>query len=189
MLKGPRLAVFLVAIAATVFLGVRFLLAAGARAQAMRAEACQALKPDAFAPVIHAGQEAPDFELADAAGKKLSLRSLRGQPVLLNFWATWCQPCVEEMPGLESLVSHGGAARVRVVTVSVDESWDVVKKFFPSGTALTVLLDTSKEVPKKYGTEKYPESFLIDSEGRVQQLFYQRRWDSAEALLCLESLH
>jgi peroxiredoxin len=138
--------------------------------------------------VLKVGQEAPDFELADPSGKKVSLRSLRGRPVLLNFWATWCQPCVEEMPALESLVRHGGASHITVITVSVDESWDVVNKFFPSGTALKVLLDTSKEVPKKYGTEKYPETFLIDSQGRVQQLFYQRRWDSAEALLCLESL-
>jgi peroxiredoxin len=187
-MKPQRLVVFAVAVAAVAFLGVRFLMAAGARAEAMRVEACRALKPDGMAPVIHAGQEAPDFELTDATGHKVSLRSLRGQPVLLNFWATWCQPCVEELPALESLVAHGGAGRVKVITVSVDESWDVIHKFFPRGTALTVLLDTSKEVPKKYGTEKYPESFLIDSTGHVQQLYYQRKWDSAEALLCLESL-
>jgi peroxiredoxin len=187
-LRRQRLAVFVVALAATGFLATRFLMAAGTRARAMRAEACRALKPDTMAPVIHPGQEAPDFELADATGKKVSLRSLRGRPVLLNFWATWCQPCIEEMPSLDALVRHGAAGPVAVVTVSVDESWDVIRKFFPSGTPLTVLLDASKEVPKKYGTEKYPESFLIDSEGRVQQLFYQRKWDSAEAQLCLESL-
>jgi hypothetical protein len=96
---------------------------------------------------------------------------------------------VEEIPALEALVRQKGGGQLVVVTVSVDESWDVIHKFFPAGTALTVLLDPSKEVPKKYGTEKYPESFLIDSEGRVQQLFYQRKWDSAEAQLCLESLH
>ena len=78
------------------------------------------------------GQEAPDFELQDATGQKLSLRSLRGKPVLLNFWATWCAPCVEEMPSLENLAGRVGDS-LHVVTVSVDEDWETVKKFFPRG--------------------------------------------------------
>jgi thiol-disulfide isomerase/thioredoxin len=170
------------------FLAARFLQAAGTRARAMRAEACQALKPQELAKGLKRGQEAPDFELSDATGKKWSLRSLRGRPVLLNFWATWCPPCIEEMPSLENL-SQRLSDKLTVLTVSVDEDWDAVKKFFPRGTSLSVLLDTSKEIPKKFGTDKYPETFLIDSQGRVQQLFYQAKWDGAEAALCLDNLH
>ena len=153
----------------------------------MRAEACAALKPQPFAQAVKPEQEAPDFELADATGKKWSLRALRGKPVLLNFWATWCAPCVEEMPSLENLNKRVGD-KLTVLTVSVDEDWEAVKKFFPRGTGLSVLLDSSKEIPKRFGTEKFPETFLIDSQGRLQKLFYQAKWDSAEAALCLDNL-
>jgi peroxiredoxin len=185
--KNRKLAVIALTLAAIGFLATRFLQAATARARAMREEACQALGPMPMAAAIRPGQEAPDFQLTDSKGKTWSLRGLRGRPVLLNFWATWCAPCVEEMPSIENLVKRVGDG-LTVVTVSLDEDWETVRRFFPHGTSLSVLLDASKEVPKKYGTEKYPETFLIDSEGRVQHLFYQEKWDSAEAQLCLESL-
>lgn len=180
--------VLVVVVLATAFLGARFLSAAGARAAAMRAEACQAIGPQTMAAPLKPGMEAPDFELADKSGKKWSLRSFRGKPVLLNFWATWCAPCVEEMPSLENLKKRLGDD-LQILTVSVDEEWSLIDKFFPRGTALPVLLDTSKEVPKRYGTEKYPETFLIDSQGRLQTLLHQVKWDGAEAALCLENLH
>jgi hypothetical protein len=64
-----------------------------------------------------------------------------------------------------------------------------VKAFFAQGTKLGVLLDTSKEVPKKYTTEKYPETFLIDAQGRVRHYFINKRdWSKPEAIACLESL-
>ena len=183
-----RLPILIVVVVAVASLGVRFLAAAGARAHAMHAEACQAIGPQAMKAPLHAGVEAPDFEVTDATGKKLSLRSLRGHPVLLNFWATWCAPCVEEMPSLENLHKRMGDD-LTMVAVSVDEDWDVIKKFFPGGTTLPVYLDASKEVPKRYGTDKYPETFLIGSDGRIKQLLYQVKWDGAEAALCLENLH
>jgi thiol-disulfide isomerase/thioredoxin len=181
-----RLAVLVLVLPAVAFLAVRFIHAAGSRARAMRSEACQALSPQPMVKV-KPGQEAPDFTLKDASGRSWSLRSLRGRPVLLNFWATWCPPCVEEMPSLENLSRRIGD-RLTVITVSVDEDWETVKKFFPGGTSLSVLLDRDKEVPKRYGTEKYPETFLIDSAGRLQKLFFQAKWDSAEAALCLENV-
>jgi thiol-disulfide isomerase/thioredoxin len=183
-----RLTVLAIVVPAVAFLAVRFIHAAGNRARAMRSEACRALNPQTMvAAKVKPGNEAPDFSLKDATGRTWTLRGLRGRPVLLNFWATWCPPCVEEMPSLENLARRAGD-ELRVVTVSLDEDWDTVKKFFPRGTSLSILLDTDKEVPKRYGTEKYPETFLIDSAGRLQQLFYQVKWDSAEAALCLETL-
>jgi cytochrome c biogenesis protein CcmG/thiol:disulfide interchange protein DsbE len=176
------LALVAVGIVATKFLG-----AAGARTQAMREEACGALRPQQLPAHLRGGAEAPDFELTDANGKKWSLRELRGRPVLINFWATWCAPCVEEMPTLETLNQHAGD--LVVLTVSVDESWEPVKKFFGAkGTKLAVLLDSEKVAAKKYGSEKFPETFLIDREGKVQKFFWQARWDSAEAALCLDTL-
>jgi thiol-disulfide isomerase/thioredoxin len=184
-----RLAVLVIVVPAVAFLTARFIHAAGNRARAMRSEACRALNPQKMvAGKVKPGDEAPDFNLKDAQGKPWSLKGLRGRPVLLNFWATWCPPCVEEMPSLENLSRRVGD-RLQVVTVSLDEDWETVKKFFPRGTGLSILLDVEKEVPKRYGTEKYPETFLIDSSGRLQQLFYQAKWDSAEAALCLETLN
>ncbi len=183
-----RLPVIIGIVLVTGFLAVRFLEAAGTRAHAMRTEACQSLGPKTMAAGLAPGKPAPDFELADQNGKKWKLSSLRGKPVLINFWATWCAPCVEEMPSIENLKKHLGDD-LTVLAVSVDEDWDVVKKFFPKGTSLPVLLDTSKDVPKRFGTEKYPETFLVDSQGNVQTLLHQVKWDGAEAALCLENLH
>lgn len=150
-------------------------------------EVCEALRPKRMGPSVRSGEEAPDFEFTDIAGKKWSLRALRGRPVVLGFWATWCAPCAKEIPALEKL-SRSFGDRLTVLTVSIDESSETVKKFFPTGTTLPVLLDSQKEISKRFGTEKVPETFLIDSAGRVQQLFYQAPWDGAEAERCLASL-
>jgi cytochrome c biogenesis protein CcmG/thiol:disulfide interchange protein DsbE len=164
-----------------------FLDATANTAAATRFNACRSLTPDAV-PLALQNREAPDFELPDASGKKWSLRSLRGRPVLLNFWATWCPPCIEEMPSMEDLARAIGDDAV-VLAVSVDEDWDALRRFFPRGTPLSLLLDLSKEIPKKYGTEKYPETYLIDAKGQVRHYFVNtRKWSSPEAAQCLESL-
>ncbi len=126
--------------------------------------------------------------LKDLNGKVWSPKTLRGRPVLINFWATWCPPCVEELPSLETLAKRLGDRAV-VLAVSVDENWDLVKNFFGArGTPLSLLLDVSKEVPKRYGTEKYPETFLIDSQGHIHSYFVnKRKWDTGEALFCIDS--
>jgi peroxiredoxin len=173
-------------VAAVALVSVQFLRAADETAETTRSNACRAMKPDAV-PAALLNREAPDFELADHTGKKWSLAKLRGRPVLLNFWATWCPPCAEEMPGMEDLSRKVGDQAV-VLAVSVDENWDLVSRFFPRGTPLSIVLDESKELPKKYGTEKYPESFLIDPQGRVRHYFINtRKWGEPEAVQCLES--
>jgi peroxiredoxin len=167
-------------------LGASFL-RASVKAKGTPEAACQALGARPFGGPLRPGQQAPDFELTDAAGKNWSLAGLRGKPVLLNFWATWCAPCAKEMPSIERISRRLGD-RLTVLTVSVDESWDAVKAFFPAGTNLPVLLDSGEQVTRRYGTEKFPETFLIDSAGRLQQLFYQADWDAPEAEGCLASL-
>jgi thiol-disulfide isomerase/thioredoxin len=178
LVTGVTLAVLLVA--------VQFLRAADRTATATRTNACRALRPDPV-PAALQNRDAPDFDLADATGKHWSLRSLRGRTVLLNFWATWCPPCAEEMPGMEDLARKLDDQAV-VLAVSVDENWDLIRRFFPRGTPLSIVLDQSKDLPKRYGTEKYPETFLIDREGQVRHYFINtRKWGEPEALQCLES--
>jgi peroxiredoxin len=180
------IAVLIVAVA-TGLVTTMFFRAATDTTEATRGNACRTLNPDAV-PAALRHQEAPDFELPDATGRRWSLKSLRGRPVLLNFWATWCPPCVEEMPAMEDLARAVGDKAV-VLAVSVDEEWETLKKFFPRGTPLSVLLDQSKTIPKKYGTEKYPETYLIGSDGQVKHYFVNtRKWGEPEAAHCLESL-
>jgi peroxiredoxin len=178
----------LVTVLALSYVGTRFLGAVADTMTQTRENACRGMRPDPI-PAALANQEAPEFKLPDSNGKTVSLRAQRGHPVLLNFWATWCPPCVEEMPAMEQLARSLENTDVRMLAVSVDEGWDVVRRFFAAGTKMGVLLDIDKAVAKSYGTEKYPETFLIDGQGRIRYYFINKRdWGKPEALACLESL-
>jgi cytochrome c biogenesis protein CcmG/thiol:disulfide interchange protein DsbE len=155
-------------------------------AAAARDSACRTLEPDPLSPKLRG--LAPDFELADAAGKTMVAAFASGRPVLVSFWATWCPPCVQEMPSLEALARRLGD-RATVLAVSVDENWEAIRKFFPNGTPLTVLLDPSREAPASFGTSQFPESFLIDPSGHVRYAFInQRDWSVPEAAACIEDV-
>jgi peroxiredoxin len=132
---------------------------------------------------------APDFTLKDYQGRPLQLSSLRGNVVLVNFWATWCKTCVVEMPSMERLVNAMRDKPFRLLAVSVDDDWDTVRKFFANGTQLDVLLDTSGNTPKRYGTEKFPESFIIDKDGNVRYyVISDRDWSQPAVQQCLSLL-
>jgi peroxiredoxin len=76
-----------------------------------------------------------------------------------------------------------------MLAVSVDDDWSAIRRFFAKGSKIGVLLDKSHDVPKTFGTEKYPETFLIDAAGRVRYYFINKRdWSRPEAVACLESL-
>jgi peroxiredoxin len=118
----------------------------------------------------------------------VSLRSLRGRPVLVSFFATWCPPCVEEAPSLETLAERLGD-KATVVVVSVDEDLDALKKFYAQGMRFTVVRDESRRIPTSFGTLKFPESFLIDPAGKIRYAFInQRDWSVPEAAACIEGL-
>ena len=152
---------------------------------------CQVLRPTAQNPVLgRLPQPAPDFALKTHDGQDVKLSSLRGRVVLVNFWATWCTTCVVEMPSLEKLTRRMQGKPFTALAVSVDSEWDVVRKFFPEGAAMTVLLDKDKTIPARYGTEKFPESFLVDAEGNIRYFIVSERqnWHSDEVVACLEAL-
>ena len=148
--------------------------------------ACAALRPDPLSATLRA--LVPDFDLPDLAGKKVSLSSLRGRPVLVSFFATWCPPCVEESPSLEELARRLGN-KATVAIVSVDEDLDALKKFFARGSQATVVRDESRKVPESFGTSKYPESFLLDGSGKVRYAFINKRdWSLPEAAACIDGM-
>jgi len=186
--RGVKLFPALLTAAALAFIAARFFQAMHEGLAKTRANACRALSPDPV-PAFLQNRDAPDFTLPDASGKMISLHAQKGHPVLVNFWATWCPPCIEEVPSMEALARRIEKTDIRMLAVSVDENWDIVKRFFAGGTKMGVLLDTSKEVPKSFGTEKFPETFLVDASGKVRHYFINKRdWSRPEALACLESL-
>ncbi|HVZ88962.1 MAG TPA: TlpA disulfide reductase family protein [Polyangia bacterium] len=187
----PRLRRFLPPVLtalAVAFVAARFVAGAHDTMARTRGGACTALQPDPVPAFLQNGP-APDFKLQDATGHTVSLSEQRGHPVLVNFWATWCPPCVEEVPSLEDLARRLDGTDLRLLAVSVDDDWGTIRRFFPHGSAMGVLLDTSHEIPKKFGTEKFPESFLVDAAGHVRYYFINKRdWARPEAVACMESL-
>ena len=83
----------------------------------------------------------PDFQLPDATGRTVSLSQQKGHPVLVNFWATWCPPCVDEVPSIEDLARRLKGTDMRMLAVSVDDDWDQIRRFFAKGSDIGVLLD------------------------------------------------
>lgn len=129
------------------------------------------------------------FALESLDGKKVSLDSLKDKIVFLNFWATWCPPCVEEMPSLKRLHEKiGGRDDFVMLLVSADESWEPVKKFFGDDKVpFTVLLDANGQIAKQYGTTKFPETFMV-IDGRVRSFIMgPRDWDTWFARAYVES--
>jgi peroxiredoxin len=170
------------------FVTVRFFAAASSTLALTRENACRAFAPDPI-PAALQGVVAPNFELPDANGKMVSLRAQKGHPVAVNFWATWCPPCVEEVPSFESFAAAIEGTDMRLLAVSVDDDWDAIRKFFVKGTKIPVLLDKSHTIPKTFGTTQYPETYFLDGEGRVRYYFANsRNWSKPEAVACLESL-
>ncbi|HEY7954370.1 MAG: peroxiredoxin family protein [Polyangia bacterium] len=151
---------------------------------------CGALEPTPDNPTLGSFPvAAPDFTLKDYAGRSVTLSQLRGNVVLVNFWATWCKTCVVEMPSMERMVAHMQGKPFRLLAVSIDDDWPTVRKFFEHGTDLDVLLDADKEVPKAYGTSKFPESFIVDKTGTIRYyVVSDRDWTRPAIEACLDSL-
>jgi thiol-disulfide isomerase/thioredoxin len=134
---------------------------------------------------------APPFALSDASGRIHNLADYRGKVVFLNFWATWCAPCREEMPDMDKLARIlGGEKDFAMLAVSVDEDWKPVREFFGGKEPpFTVVRDEGAKVSQAYGTTMYPESYVIDRDGRVIAKFVGvREWADPSAVSYLRRL-
>lgn len=138
---------------------------------------------------LESPMEVKDFALPAGNGKIVKLSDFKGKPIILNFWAAWCPPCVEELPSLLAFADWA-AKNLGAVTVAVssDQDWAAVdklfaeKKFLPRGkTPLTILLNPDAAVAGSYSTTKYPETYFIDREFRVIRKFAgPQNWVSQE---------
>lgn len=116
------------------------------------------------------GDLAPDFQLLTLDQEPLSLGSLRGNPVVLNFWASWCSPCVLEMPLLEEVYQEYSDRGLVVLAVNVRESSSRVEEFVQSRElSFPVVLDAGGVVTQQYSIRYYPTTFFIDEDGIIQE--------------------
>ena len=147
-----------------------------------------------------AGKRAEDFA-TDIEGKPGHLSDLRGKIVVLNFWASWCPPCVEETPSLNKLQKYIEGRNATVLGVSVDHDAEAYEKFlkdegviFPTYRDPSVHRDPSTNSPtspiaRAYGTTLFPDTYIIDRSGKIARKFYgPQQWDSPEMLAYFDSI-
>src|SRR5215203_2950684 len=117
------------------------------------------------------GRRAPNFTLTTVTGETVQLTEVRGKPVVINFWATWCGPCQREMPALEDAAQRFGGD---VVFLGVDEGepLDVVEKYLEElGVTFAVPLDSDMSVGDRYQVAGMPTTFFVDAEGIIRHLW------------------
>ncbi|HKV63763.1 MAG TPA: TlpA disulfide reductase family protein [Candidatus Acidoferrum sp.] len=141
-----------------------------------------------------AGTAARDFPM-EIAGKPKHLTDYKGHVVVLNFWATWCPPCVEETPALNRLQKHIEARNGIILGVAADEDPDAYEKFLREQGVVfqtyrdPLTKDNHSPIAQSYGTSMYPETYVIDRNGKIARKFigYQQ-WDSPEMLVYFDSI-
>jgi peroxiredoxin len=135
--------------------------------------------------------EGPDFTLMTLEGRSARLREFRGKLVLLNFWATWCAPCLHEMPSMERLYQTFKRTDFALLAVSMDRQGEEVARPFADSLRLTfpVLLDGTSEVARRYGVRGLPTTYLIDPDGRlIGAAIGARDWSGTEAKALIAGL-
>ncbi len=149
---------------------------------------------------LEPGGPAPSLELPRMRGGMLSLAELRGQVVIVNIWATWCGPCVKEMPSLQRVYEEYGDNGLEIVAVAVDDRpgerqpdgsvEGLVSEFVDRlGLTFPVVLDPTGGTERSFGTEYLPTTVLIDRQGRVRHREVGgRSWDEAPYVDMIESL-
>ena len=130
-------------------------------------------------PPIAAGIEAPGFSLPKLDGETVALEDLRGQVVLVNFWATWCKPCEDEMPAMERLYQQLAPEGFEMLAVSVDDGPEPVREFQERlALSFPILLDPEKSVAETYQAFRFPETVLVARDGTLAARYIgPREWD------------
>ena len=137
------------------------------------------------------GVPAPNITLPDLDGKMVSLADYKGKVVFLNIWATWCLPCVEEMPSMEKLYQELKNEDFEILAVSIDvPGADAVIAFMKKHKlSFSALTDTKGAIKSLYQTTGVPESFIIDKDGIiVEKVIGPRDWATPDAILAFRNL-
>jgi cytochrome c biogenesis protein CcmG, thiol:disulfide interchange protein DsbE len=139
---------------------------------------------------LQVGARMPEITLQQADAGTFSLRRESGHVVIVNFWATWCPPCVMEAPSLEQFAKQMGPLGVRVVGVSVDQDLPDLTRFI-SNYHLTypILRDPKQLVASHFGTYKFPETYIFDRDGRLaDKIISDTDWEDPRMIQFVEAL-
>jgi thiol-disulfide isomerase/thioredoxin len=130
------------------------------------------------------------FDLPDLQGQQHNLDDYRGQVILVNFWASWCPPCIQEMPALQKLKQELSGQPFEILAINVGEQKYRVWKFVKLvNFDLPVLLDTRKDTFNAWGSSVLPTSFLLDKQGRVRyRVQGDTEWDSEKVSALIKAL-
>jgi peroxiredoxin len=134
---------------------------------------------------------APSLPIADRSGGVTDLTDAKGKILIVHFWATWCPPCVEEIPALSSFwEKYRGRDDIALYAISVDKDWKIVDAFSAKNQHnLPLYLDPKGETAKRFGSEQYPETYIVNRNGRV--LFRVQgavNWDDPEVRQRIDQL-
>ena len=145
---------------------------------------------DAFTErVVDVGQKAPDFSVVTETGKTITAKSFGGKLLVLNFWATWCPPCVEETPSLNEMAREMAPQGVVVVAVSIDHNQGAYKAFLQRmKIGFETSWDPKAMLSASFGTYKFPETYVIRPDGTVVEKYISNQnWTSQEVLSSIRS--
>jgi len=147
--------------------------------------------PGEWVKTVAVGDVAPDFQLEDTKGNKVSLSDLRGKVVMVNLWATWCPPCIEEMPSMERLHEVMAGEDFVLLAINAEQNGRTVVPEFLQKTPYTfpILYDDKGVVQKLYGVYKFPESFIVGKNGKVvEKIIGPLDWSSLKTITYLKGL-
>jgi peroxiredoxin len=139
--------------------------------------------------IVKAGDTAPEFSVKTESGKTVTAKDFGGKLLLLNFWATWCPPCVQETPSLNELSQNLGSKGLVVLGVSVDKDEKAYREFIERfHLGYLTARDPEQTINTKYGTVQYPESYLIDANGKVVEKFVgEENWSTEQMIQHVQS--
>ncbi len=134
--------------------------------------------------IVVVGDKAPDFSITSDSGTQITRTNFGGRVLVLNFWATWCPPCIEELPSLDEMQRQLSTKGVVVVGVSVDKNEKLYKDFLKKArVSFQTARDPDAGISSQYGTFKFPETYVINAKGEVVAKYIgPKDWMSAEVI-------
>jgi len=140
--------------------------------------------------LVQVGDTAPDFKITADNGRTYTRSDFGGKLLILNFWATWCPPCREELPSLDALQRTLGSKGLVVLAVSVDKDEKQYRDFLAANkVAITTARNPEQDINREYGTVQFPESYLIDSNGKVvEKIISSTNWMDERMVSHVQSL-
>jgi thiol-disulfide isomerase/thioredoxin len=139
-------------------------------------------------PEVPVGGMLRDATLKGLNGPSRSLSALRGRPLIINVWASWCGPCREEMASLERLAWRDGEQYFAIIGISTDDDADQAKGMLKNANAtISHFIDTGLQMENMLGASRLPLTVLVDADGRILEKVYgARQWDGADALRLID---